>query len=91
MRSKLATNRKNREKKRENEYFVLIGYRDCNISLISHFFVAIDSLGSKENKFVKFCPVALGVYKICGLFMFKIPFTNVKKLFFFKFFAHKKN
>ena len=61
------------------------------MSLITHFFVASDSLGSKVKKFVKFCPVVLVIYEICGLFMSKIPFKNVKNYYFFKLFAHQKN
>ena len=52
--------------------------------------MASDSLKSKEKKFVKFCLVAFVVYEIYSLFKSTIPSKNVQKLFFFKFFAHKK-
>ena len=74
----------------KNNDLILIGYRVSNISLISHFFVANNSLGSMEKKFVKFYPVAFVLYEICGFFMSKIPLKNIRKLFFFKFFAHEK-
>ena len=61
------------------------------MSLISHFFVASDSLGSKEKKLVEFCPLALVVYDIYGLFTSKITFKNVQKLFFFSIFLLIKN
>ena len=59
------------------------------MSLIFHFLWQVHLLGSKENKFIKLCPVAVVVHEICGLFMSKIPFKNSEKLLFLKFFAHK--